>query len=116
MILSTTNYEQKLPYAHYSDSRWDKPQLVFAAPDFRRDEDLQWEYDDRLQMWQYEKWLAGARSANEMDLPSHSAAWYQQVLRVYYDDQGLELRWIFKGVYRGNGYQYCVFGFVKEVG
>lgn len=91
---------------HYTDARFDKEQTVYGAAE----KGLNYEYDDRIVQWDYEKHKIAAKAATESGAKARTARWYNFYLSVFYGFD-VEVRHIEAGVNRSNGYPYCVFGF-----
>lgn len=104
---------------HYSDPQFREEHTVFLKPGHQQNgrnmvEGLEYQYSDRLQEYDYEKHKAAWAVVNEKGLVG-SANIIEAFLRIYFEDQDLELVQIITGVNRSDGYPYRVYGFVRPV-
>lgn len=69
---------------------------------------LTYDHSDRLQQWDHEKYQKAIEHP-----PSRPgcARFYQDMLRFYHDDPGLELKHVIEEYNVSNGYPYLVFGY-----
>ncbi|MEB3294549.1 MAG: hypothetical protein VKJ24_15440 [Synechococcales bacterium] len=108
LSIATSSRGVQLPYAHWSDSRWDKPQLVFEDKTVKCNEDA---YDDRLMDWDEEAHLRGIEKAKDV-LPVRSAANFEAYLQGYYEDPKIKIGKVYTGC-NPSGYQYWLFAWRK---
>lgn len=101
-------WDVKLPFIHYSAPGATTERVVFGRHD---DEQLHYAYDDHLMQWDYEKWKSSRES---VELPARTPRYWQEVLRKFWDDPGLELGCIVTGVNQSNGFQYFAFGYKRS--
>lgn len=98
-----SRWDIKVPYISYTASDATKERVVFGKPDNK----LTYNYDDRLAEWDYKKWKSSRENAeSRVGTPRY----WQEILRKYFDDPGLELGGIITAVNQSSGYQYLVFG------
>lgn len=75
----------------------------------KENDQLQYEYSDRLIGWDSEKHKYAVKNNTEK---KHTSKWYQKYLELYYGCK-IDLQHIKIGVNISNGYQYQVYGFKK---
>lgn len=98
-----STWNMKVPYIHYRDSGATKERVVFGRPD----DLLHYNYADRLASEDYQKW----KNSKEISgIASGTPRYWQEVLRKYWEDPGLELGCIITAVNQSNGFQYLIFG------
>ncbi len=98
------DWDNKIPLIHRSEPGATKERVVFGLQDDR----LTFNYSDRLLGWNHDKW----KSSKQVErIPSETPRYWQEVLRKYWDDPGLELGCIITAINQANGYQYLVFGY-----
>jgi hypothetical protein len=102
------SWNKKLPYPHYSDRSWDTAQVMFG----KEEKGLTWEYSDRLWQWDHKKSQESYSMAGETH-GLHTPAYYQEYLRLFYDDAKLQLKCIKGGTNSSSGFAYYVFGFKR---
>jgi len=91
---------------HYTDKRFNQAQTVFGA----EEDNLHYDYSDRLVQWDSKKSAAAVDAANESGAVKRSAEWYEKYLTAYCE-KPVELKHVLAGVNWGNGYPYTVFGY-----
>ncbi len=104
--ISTSDRNAQLyvnPY--YTDSRFREPQTIFGE----REDGLSYEYDDRIQQWDYQKHKDSWEVAKQ-DNAVRTANFYSAYLSAYHDRK-IEVVHILAGVNLSNGYPYLVFGY-----
>jgi len=100
---SHISWDIKVPFIHYTEPGAKNERVVFGQPS----DDLEYHYDDRLASENYQKW----KSSHQVDeISKNTPRYWQEVLRKFCDDSGLELGCIITAVNQGNGFQYLVFG------
>lgn len=90
---------------HYTDKRFKHEQTIFGAAE----DDLHYDYSDRIRDWHYDKTKESAKKASALETPQ-TCAWYEVYLSACFDKE-VEIKHIVAGVNRGNGYPYLVFGY-----
>ena len=104
-IYKTNCENAKLAYPHYTDSRWNKAQVIFGE----QSKDLSYDYSDRLTSSNYDKdKRARAKACKEKE---HSTAGWWKVYLEEYFDQKVYLGCILAGSNLANGYPYWVLGY-----
>jgi hypothetical protein len=103
--VSTSNKQAVLPCPYYSNPYWNQAQTIFGA----RTKGLSYEYDDRLQQWDYEKDRMARDEAAKTAKP-RTAAFFEKFLSIYHG-RPVELMHIMAGCNLANGFPYYVFGF-----
>lgn len=104
----TNSMTAKLPYAHYTDCRFDREQLVFDSGEAVKETDYT-AYDDRLMQFDPEAYFRGIDAAKKEHQP-FTAAFFQAFLTSYHQSP-VELKKIWTGCNASNGYQYWAFAY-----
>lgn len=95
-------------YPHYSDDRFKEQQTIFG----QEQKGLIYDYNDRLQQWDYELNERAWQYAAETETP-HTASFYEKYLSGYRGAK-VTLYHIIAGVNYSNGYPYLVFGYTID--
>lgn len=122
-VISIANdMNAKLPFAHYSDMRFNTEQTVFLRdgqklyPDYTPTvKGAEYNYSDRIWQWDWDK-ANETRQAAQDSLKSKdlTPVYYEAWLRLYFGKPNLLLVHIITGVNKSNGYDYQVFGYFPE--
>lgn len=100
----------KLPYAHYSDKRFESPQIVFDdtrnATEFKG---LNWDYDDRLRQYDSDRHKAAHNHAISV-AGGRTVEYCKAYIKAYYP--GATLKAIAASFNQATGYEYYIFGYV----
>jgi hypothetical protein len=97
----------KLPYAHYTDSRFKTEQLVFDSREPSEEADHV-AYDDRLRGWDWDAYDKGLKAAKEAGHTPSTGAFFQALLTSYHQSP-VKLKKVWTGFNPSNGYQYWAF-------
>lgn len=108
-IHPTSSKDVQLKYAHYTDDRFKKAQLVYLACSPKELKDLSWDYSDRFSQWDYQKANDAAAIASK-SCQGRTAAWAEAFLSHYYDGKA-KLKAIATGFNLATGYDYFVYGY-----
>lgn len=98
------NPDAKLPYPHYSESRWDKENTIFG----NESDDLSYVYSDRLVQYDYDRHKQGEEKAKTAE--NNTARYWLEYLKGYYE-KDIDLKWIGAGCNRSSGQPYWIFGY-----
>lgn len=112
-IHPTNSKTQVLAYAHYSDERFKREQLVYLGCPVSELEELSWDYSDRLYGWDFQKARSAEESAKIEGHKPRTAAWMEVFLSHFYDD-AFELKAIATGFNLNSGYDYFVYGYKRK--
>lgn len=110
-MLVTNDRKVKLPYAHYSDLRWKKLQLVFEDKTVKCTAVA---YDDRLADWDRGMDKRGVDKAKASSFPVRSAAWFEAYLQGYWNDPSIKIGKVYTGCNTCTGYQYWCFAWSSQ--
>lgn len=112
LIHPTSSKTAQLEYAHYTDDRFKRAQLVYlgCSPDELKS--LSWDYSDRIYQWDYQKANDAAAIASKSH-QSRTAAWAEAFVAHCYDDK-VELKAIATGFNLSDGYDYFVYGYTTK--
>lgn len=103
----TTNKKQTIKVdLHYSDPTARTERTVFG----NKQDGLHYNYNDRLEQWDYSKWRKGLDLAKEK-ADYKTAEYYELALKYFHDSDDLDLKHIILGCNMSNGYPYLVFGY-----
>lgn len=105
----TTDKLQKLPYAHYSDKRFEKPQSVYS--DGKKGKHTI--YSGRFYASNVSAFERGIEKANSSEFQVGSAAWYELFLCGYYQ-KNVILHKVLIGFNVSTLYEYQVFNYSIE--
>ena len=106
-VYCTNSLEAKLPYAHYTDERFNTEQLVFDSGDALEKSDYS-AYDDRLRSWDWDGYDRGIEEAKKAGHQPSTAAFFQAMLTAYHQSP-VKLKKVYTGCNLSNGYQYWAF-------
>lgn len=135
----TQSPEQQLAFPHYSDARWQRPQLIYhdgcikparrhrssrfdcGWPDRHECEPAFFEFDqapktdecnysDRLWEWDHAAADAAAKQCAAEGIQHRTARWIERYLSLYHG-KPVTLRYVLGGVNLANGYEYYVYGY-----
>lgn len=108
----TNSKTETLAHPHYSDPRFNTGggAVIFG----QKQDGLDYEYDDRLMQWDYEKHQAAWETAVSQHGKQQTAGRVETYLRHYYNDDGLELLVIIAGARMDNGYPWYAYGFRRS--
>ena len=106
---------------HYSDPTYREPQTTYLADGVKEEGSgfpvvagLSYDYDDRLRQWDYRKFEASARAADDGGAMKASADWFSAFISRYHG-RDLEVVHVIAGVNVSNGYPYYVLGHREKV-
>jgi hypothetical protein len=102
----TTSPDETLAYPHYTDRRWDRPQLIYGK-ECKTDE---CNYSDRLWEWDYET-AYGASEACRLKGITPRTAWWVEAWLSEYHQKPVTLKYILGGCNLATGYEYYVYGY-----
>lgn len=120
---------QSIPYLrpHYTNSAFSiGMKTVFLASGYKLKRDnygydkvvckgIEYNYSDRIWQWDWEKARQAQEQTRELYERNDSGEAIEHFLRLYFDDNELELVHIMSGVNRSSGYDYQVYGYVKSI-
>lgn len=86
---------------HYTEDLFRHAQVIFGE----RGMGKHCAYSDRLMQWDYEAHKRAWEYANE-NCRRSTGRWYQEYLRAYYNNEGIEVTCIMSGHNLSNGYPY----------
>ena len=103
----TNDLATKLPYAHYTDSRFKTEQLVFDSgePSEKADHVA---YDDRLRGSAWDAYDKGLKAAKEAGHTPSTGVFFQALLASYHQSP-VKLKKVWTGYNLSTGYQYWAF-------
>lgn len=97
-----------LAYSHYSDPAFSGNGAIIFG---KKEDNLQWEYADRLQQWDRQKakeaWVSAVEACGE----KRTAKRIERYLQNYFDNPDLDLICIISGTQQFNGYPWYAYGF-----
>jgi hypothetical protein len=105
-VYCTSDKKASLPYAHYSDERFKKAQLVFHDSSVSPNNGA---YSDRLFCQNPEADDVGRNAANSSDYRVRTAGWFEIYLQGYFNNPNLKLAKVLTGFNLWNGYDYHYF-------
>ena len=105
--LSSCLFDKNTPFQtslHYSERTYKIERTVFG----KAHKGLFYNYSDRLLG---DGWSAGVVSAKSLGLVPQSAAFFEEVLRVFHGAAQLDLQHVILGCNPSNGHSYLIFGY-----
>lgn len=99
-----------LPRPHYSDDRYRNVQLMYLNPSVDISS-LDWDYTDRFQSWDAQKYSQAIKAASKHHFPSVS--YFEAFITSFYGGDRV-LKAVAGGVNHSDGYEYFVLGTIAN--
>jgi hypothetical protein len=101
-----SSINETLAYPHYSDERWERPQLIYG----RECKTAECNYSDRLFQWDHTAAERASEACKKAKLNQRTAKQVETWLSAYHD-RPVKLRYILGGCNLSSGYPYYVYGY-----
>lgn len=102
----TQSKTMQLSYPHYSDQRWNSPQLIYG----KECKVQNIEYSDRLWERNWKKAADAADQCKDEGLQPRTVVWIERWLSIYHD-RAVVVKFVHGGCNVSSGYEYYIYGY-----